>query len=161
MKLALFIYVWYGPRIHINFAVFCRYQYIIYVNASENLTLSESTGETDDYRQVGVSIQYNIVRTVNWKQSGVVSIMLLFVQKGELNLEFNSGAVYLIVVTENRGNDSSLVEEGEQYKVTGVEIDEPNSVSIFLQVPMYVIITAGEVMFSITGLEFAYSQVRD
>ena len=30
---------------------------------------------------------------------------------------------------------------------------------MFLQVPMYVLITAGEVMFSITGLEFAYSQV--
>lgn len=40
-----------------------------------------------------------------------------------------------------------------------IEIDPPNSVSIFLQVPMYVLITAGEVMFSVTGLEFAYSQV--
>ena len=67
----------------------------------------------------------------------------------------------MVVVTENRGeNTSSLVEEGGQYNVRGIEIDEPNSVSIFLQVPMYIIITAGEVMFSITGLEFAYSQVR-
>ena len=65
----------------------------------------------------------------------------------------------MVVITENRGNASSLVDEGGQYKVTGIEIDEQNSVSIFLQVPMYVVITAGEVMFSITGLEFAYSQV--
>ena len=36
---------------------------------------------------------------------------------------------------------------------------EPDSVSILLQIPMYVLITAGEIMFSITGLEFAYSQV--
>ena len=76
-------------------------------------------------------------------------------QRGKLNLDFGSGAVYMIVVM------SSHVEEGAQYKVTGVEIDEANSVSIFLQVPMYVIITAGEVMFSITGLEFAYSQVSE
>ena len=77
-----------------------------------------------------------------------------FSQRGKLNLDFGSGAMYMIVVM------SSLVEEGAQNKVTGVEIDEANSVSIFLQVPMYVVITAGEIMFTITGLEFAYSQVN-
>ena len=40
-----------------------------------------------------------------------------------------------------------------------IDSSEPDSVSIALQVPMYVLITAGEIMFSITGLEFAYSQV--
>lgn len=36
---------------------------------------------------------------------------------------------------------------------------EANNVHIAWQIPQYVIITAGEVMFSITGLEFSYSQV--
>ena len=67
----------------------------------------------------------------------------------------------MIVVSKNGGNASSLVVEGEQYKVTGVEIDEPNSVSIFLQVPMYVIMTGGEILFVITQLEFAFSQVSN
>lgn len=34
-----------------------------------------------------------------------------------------------------------------------------NNIHIAWQIPQYVLITAGEVMFSVTGLEFAYSQV--
>lgn len=40
------------------------------------------------------------------------------------------------------------------------EYIEPNSVHIALQIPQYFFITAGEVMFSVTGLEFSYSQVN-
>lgn len=36
---------------------------------------------------------------------------------------------------------------------------QANNVHIAWQIPQYVLITAGEVMFSITGLEFSYSQV--
>jgi solute carrier family 15 oligopeptide transporter 1 len=38
------------------------------------------------------------------------------------------------------------------------EITEPNSVHMLLLLPQYIIITAGEIMFAITGLEFSYSQ---
>ncbi len=54
-----------------------------------------------------------------------------------------------------------LIFKDWNYNLSVVEIDPPNSVSLFLQVPMYFLITAGEVMFSVTGLEFAYSQVGD
>ena len=46
-----------------------------------------------------------------------------------------------------------------QFQATVVKTSEPNSISILAQIPMYALITAGEIMFSITGLQFAYSQV--
>ncbi|XP_016996958.2 peptide transporter family 1 isoform X1 [Drosophila takahashii] len=39
-----------------------------------------------------------------------------------------------------------------------VEVTEPNSMNILWLVPQYVVMTLGEVMFSVTGLEFSYAQ---
>ncbi|KAH7289647.1 hypothetical protein KP509_30G012700 [Ceratopteris richardii] len=40
-------------------------------------------------------------------------------------------------------------------------VDSGKQISILWQIPQYILITAGEVLFSITGLEFAYSQAPD
>lgn len=42
--------------------------------------------------------------------------------------------------------------------ITTAENIKPNTVHMALQIPQYFFITAGEVMFSVTGLEFSYSQ---
>uniref|UniRef100_A0A673BFC6 Solute carrier family 15 member 1 n=1 Tax=Sphaeramia orbicularis TaxID=375764 RepID=A0A673BFC6_9TELE len=45
-----------------------------------------------------------------------------------------------------------------QESITAIEDIKPNTVHMALQIPQYFFITAGEVMFSVTGLEFSYSQ---
>lgn len=39
-----------------------------------------------------------------------------------------------------------------------IESTPPNSIHMLLLIPQYLVITTGEIMFSITGLEFSYSQ---
>ncbi|XP_065886891.1 solute carrier family 15 member 1-like [Dysidea avara] len=62
--------------------------------------------------------------------------------------ELVAGGVYSVIATRHNA----------EFRVNVIDNSEPDSVSIALQAPMYVLITAGEIMFSITGLEFAYSQ---
>uniref|UniRef100_A0A8C7YGI0 Solute carrier family 15 member 2 n=1 Tax=Oryzias sinensis TaxID=183150 RepID=A0A8C7YGI0_9TELE len=51
-----------------------------------------------------------------------------------------------------------LMKESGQIVAHRMEDVKANSVHIAWQIPQYVLLTAGEVMFSITGLEFSYSQ---
>lgn len=46
--------------------------------------------------------------------------------------------------------------DGYQHNV--IEVVAPSTVSILWQLPQIVVMTAAEVMFSVTGLEFSYSQ---
>ena len=87
--------------------------------------------------------------------------------------EFIGGGVYSVIITRYNSNVSQCtlhmfvpdtviylaISSFLQFQATIVKTSEPNSISILAQIPMYALITAGEIMFSITGLQFAYSQV--
>lgn len=64
---------------------------------------------------------------------------------------FANGGVYSAIIQPNPDKTSELIIK----KFADVS---PKSISMLWQIPQYVTITAGEVLFSITGLEFAYSQ---
>ncbi|KAK3710372.1 hypothetical protein QZH41_012301, partial [Actinostola sp. cb2023] len=66
-------------------------------------------------------------------------------------LYFGNGGVFTVVIREDPKNPGKL----ELTKYTDVR---PMSISMLWQIPQYLTLTSGEVLFSITGLEFAYSQ---
>ncbi|XP_072033904.1 solute carrier family 15 member 2-like isoform X2 [Amphiura filiformis] len=66
--------------------------------------------------------------------------------------ETEQGGIYRLLLQPT--NDPNSQEMTLKYHT---EV-EPNRVSMFWQIPQYIIITAGEILFSITGLEFSYSQ---
>ncbi|XP_019637128.1 PREDICTED: solute carrier family 15 member 1-like isoform X1 [Branchiostoma belcheri] len=60
--------------------------------------------------------------------------------------------------TEHGGGYTVVVYKNTEYEVNSYIDAEPSSMSILFQIPQYFIITTGEVLFSVTGLDFSYSQ---
>ncbi|XP_016996908.3 peptide transporter family 1-like [Drosophila takahashii] len=73
------------------------------------------------------------------------------VQVADQNLtqvELRAGGVYALLIGQSHGAFVSRL----------VEVTSPNSMHMLWLVPQYVVMTLGEVMFSVTGLGFSYSQ---
>ncbi|XP_004675226.1 PREDICTED: solute carrier family 15 member 2 isoform X2 [Condylura cristata] len=62
-------------------------------------------------------------------------------------LDFDVSYVFIIINKTNQGPQAWRMED-----------IPPNKISIAWQLPQYALVTAAEVMFSVTGLEFSYSQ---
>ncbi|KAH8295949.1 hypothetical protein KR018_006486, partial [Drosophila ironensis] len=64
-------------------------------------------------------------------------------------VHLRAGGVYALLIGPSK-------DEGFVSRL--LEVTPPNSMSMLWLIPQYVVMTLGEVMFSVTGLEFSYSQ---
>jgi len=64
-------------------------------------------------------------------------------------MEYQVGASYNIFLTTSPAGEDDI---------SVFEVTTPNSVHIFWLLPQYFVVTVGEILFSITSMEFAYSQ---
>ncbi|XP_012267222.2 peptide transporter family 1 isoform X1 [Athalia rosae] len=65
------------------------------------------------------------------------------------SVEFKSGGIYAI---------TAYINDLTSAKGNIITITDPNSMHILWVLPQYIVMTLGEVMFSVTGLQFAFTQ---
>ncbi|XP_046968977.1 peptide transporter family 1-like [Vanessa cardui] len=109
-----------------------------------NVTLfNEKSNEIETYIYAGVSVQMEVfmsVYSIRVRDKVVLSEMSM-----------DNGGVYSVMIDKN----------GDDYTANIVTITEPNSITMALLLPQFLIISTAEVLFAVTGNEFAFKEAPE
>nr|CAI5865032.1 unnamed protein product [Callosobruchus analis] len=119
--------------------------YGIYATESEGRLFEDFVDKNITFIQDSYSI---IVKSGNYSLHKVPNPGDYSINGGPQKATFKLGGTYTILIGKENGALNS----------TEVVVTQPNDIHILWLMPQYIIITAAEIMFSITGLEFSYSQ---
>jgi hypothetical protein len=79
---------------------------------------------------------------------------------GSYDIYWNDEKIGHVVLAQG-GVHTFVVNAGdEEHQVLDFLLTQENSIHMLWLIPQFFVITMGEIMFSITGLEFSYSQVQ-
>ncbi|KAM4626118.1 solute carrier family 15 member 2 [Discoglossus pictus] len=110
-----------------------------------NITIGDKTASAEG--------GFGVSNTLKLKRANIKADVLFNQQDYSANLELlDFGAAYSFYIMEPVEGST------EPFSLIKVEDVDANSFHVAWQIPQYVLLSAGEVMFSVTGLEFSYSQ---
>ncbi|KAK6486942.1 solute carrier family 15 member 1-like [Huso huso] len=124
---------------------------IRFVNALENITLlikagSKELGHVLPFTSSGYAL------LPEGESEFVFSYNDTSERTCKVSKSFGFGSSYTVVI-------QNLICESQQVaNLTYIEDIQPNTIHMAWQIPQYFLMTVGEVVFSVTGLEFSYSQ---
>jgi len=124
-----------------------RIIYDMNYSKSTNLTLNNT------YETLSFDLQPDGVSGSNYSKIDTGLYDILMDDKILGNLTISQGGVYSLIVARDP-------ETNIHRPLTHI-LTTPNSIHILWLFPQYFVITVGEIMFSVTGLEFSYSQAPD
>uniref|UniRef100_A0A9J7ZB19 Solute carrier family 15 member 2 n=2 Tax=Cyprinus carpio TaxID=7962 RepID=A0A9J7ZB19_CYPCA len=137
-------------EINVIVCTFSKIDYIaskdlLFINThTENINITVGTDEFYAAANYGISQNISVPRG---EYNGVVCETNSNQYHIDLGL-LDFGAFYTVILSK----------KSEGLTTIKMEDIQANNIHITWQIPQYVFLTAGEVMFSITGLEFSYSQ---
>ncbi|KAL0280096.1 UNVERIFIED_CONTAM: hypothetical protein PYX00_001486 [Menopon gallinae] len=122
------------------------------------MTVMSNENLSDDLLFINLtSTESNRFVTFNFTKDKVVND-LVKVPTDKYTLKIGEKSVGEYELKQGGIYSLNMIENGQSYAVNLLTITEPNSVCILWLIPQYVVITAGEIMFSVTGLEFSFTQ---